>query len=159
MASKPLAVISGVARTHGIGRECVRVFLEAGYRVLGLDVAPQEDPELHHADFQFATADISNVKQTEQIAARVCNHGGLQVLINNAGIADPFLPEGSEDKIKHWFKVIQINLTGAFLLSEALLPHMTPGKSSIIHMSSIRARQSEPHTEVHAAANPGVCCC
>lgn len=51
---------------------------------------------------------------------------------------------------------------GAFLLSEALLPHMTPGKSSIIHMSSIRARQSEPHTEVHAAANPGIgkqCCC
>lgn len=86
--------------------------MQAGYRVLGLDVAPQEDPELHHADFQFATADISNVKQTEQIAARVCNHGGLQVLINNAGIADPFLPEGSEDKIKHWFKVIQINLTG-----------------------------------------------
>ena len=35
------------------------------------------------------------------------------------------------------------------MLSEALLPHMLPGKSSIIHMSSIRARQSEPNNEVH----------
>ena len=84
----------------------------AGYRVLGLDVAPQEDPALHHTDFQFSTADISNVEQTKQVAALVHDYGGLQVLINNAGIADPFLPEGSEDKIKHWFKVIQINLTG-----------------------------------------------
>lgn len=42
------------------------------------------------------------------------------------------------------------HVAGAFLLSEALLPHMIPGQSSIIHMSSIRADQSEPNTEVHS---------
>ena len=195
-ASKPLAVISGVARTHAIGRAIAGIFLDvslhasillaivvstgqaatcmqAGYKVLGLDAAPQEDPALQHADYQFAAADISDAEQVAKIAERVSNAGGLQVLINNAGIADPFLPESPDRKVQHWNKVIQTNLTGisakcmlltlekpqsrplyvlfvgAFLLSEALLPHMPPGKSSIIHMSSIRARQSEPNTEVH----------
>ena len=86
--------------------------MQAGYRVLGVDVAPQEDPALHHTDFQFSTADITNVEQTKQVAALVSDYGGLQVLVNNAGIANPFPPEGSEDKIMHWFKVIEINLTG-----------------------------------------------
>ena len=135
-ASKPLAVISGVARTHAIGRACATAFLDvslpllfalglqccpkghaatrmqAGYRVLGLDVAPEEDPALQHADYQFLTTDISDVEQTKQVAARVSGQGGLQVLINNAGIADPFMPESSDEKIQYWSKVIQTNLTG-----------------------------------------------
>lgn len=86
--------------------------MQAGYRVLGLDVAPQEDPALQHADYQFAAADISDVEQTAKIAAQVSKQGGLQVLINNAGIADPFLPESPDEKIKHWNRVIQTNLTG-----------------------------------------------
>lgn len=86
--------------------------MQAGYRVLGLDVAPQEDPALQHTDYQFATADIRDVEQTKKIAARVSIQGGLKVLINNAGIADPFLPDGAENRIRHWLKVVQINLTG-----------------------------------------------
>lgn len=86
--------------------------MQAGYRVLGLDVALQEDPALQHADYQFAAADISNVGQTATIAAMVSEQGGLQVLINNAGIADPFLPESPDEKNQHWNRVIQTNLSG-----------------------------------------------
>ena len=133
-ALKPLAVISGVARTHAIGRECAKVFLEvsmplqtglrqtgrqlteaylqAGYRVLGLDNAPQEDPALQHADYQFTSADIGSAEQVAQIAELVQQKGGVSVLLNNAGIADPYLPSKPDEKIHHWMKIIQTNLTG-----------------------------------------------
>lgn len=97
-----------------------KVCMQAGYRVLGLDAAPQEDPALQHAEYQFATADISDVEQTSRIAERVSNEGGLQVLINNAGIADPFLPESPDRKIQHWNKVIQTNLTGMSAICKPL---------------------------------------
>lgn len=42
----------------------------------------------------------------------------------------------------------QVNLTGAFLLSEAIVPLMPKGQGSIVHISSTRAHQSEPHSEV-----------
>ncbi|DBA81511.1 TPA: hypothetical protein ACH3X1_007287 [Trebouxia sp. C0004] len=137
--ARPLAVISGVARSHGIGRECAKVFLEvpamcssnsahmqsrqgclgcwtcmqAGYKVVGLDLSPQEDPALQHVNYHFRTTDITNVDQTRQVAAHVSREAdGLQVLINNAGIADPYLPEDPMERIAHWNKVIQTNLTG-----------------------------------------------
>ena len=161
--------------------------MQAGYKVVGLDLSSQEDPALQHVNYHFRTTDITDVDQTRQVAAHVNSEAnGLQVLINNAGIADPYLPEDPNEKIAHWSKVIQTNLTGkqtlevmrvlwtdtkttchhvitahqrwhlkcaagAFLLSEALLPHMVPGQSSIIHMSSIRATQSEPNSEVSPA--------
>ena len=104
--------------------------MQGGYRVLGLDAAPQEDPTLQHADYQFAAADISDVEQMAKIAKRVSDEGGLQVLINNAGIADPFLPERPDRKIQHWNKVIQTNLTGIsakctpLIQNEALSRHV-----------------------------------
>ncbi|DBA91008.1 TPA: hypothetical protein ACH3X2_004214 [Trebouxia sp. C0005] len=111
--ARPLAVISGVARRHGIGRECAKVFLEAGYKVVGLDLSPQEDPALQHVNYHFRTTDITNVDQTRQFAAHISGDANsLQVLINNAGIADPYLPEDPMERIAHWSKVIQTNLTG-----------------------------------------------
>lgn len=156
-ASKPLAVISGTARDHGIGRECAKQFLEAGYKVVGLDNVPQEEPALQNADYDFRSTDITSGDQIKDLASHVKGQSNeLQVLINNAGIADPYLPENPSEKIALWHKVIQTNLTGAFLLSEALLPHMIPGRSSIIHMSSIRAKLSEPNSEAYGAAKAGL---
>ncbi len=135
---KPLAVISGVARTHGIGRECAKAFLEvnasrtrraevdgvstsylcsicmqAGYKVVGLDNASQEDPALQHEDYHFSTTDITSIEQTKQVAKQVSSqNNALRVLINNAGIADPYLPEDPTERIALWSKVIQTNLTG-----------------------------------------------
>ena len=87
--------------------------MQAGYKVFGLDLSPQEDPALQHADYQFSTVDIADIQQTQQVASNVSNQdSGLQVLINNAGIADPYLPESPSERIAHWNKVIQTNLTG-----------------------------------------------
>ena len=87
--------------------------MQAGYKVVGVDNSPQEDPALQHDDYCFSSIDITKAEQTEQVAALVTSQGsGLQTLINNAGIADPYLPEGSSERLKHWNKVIDTNLTG-----------------------------------------------
>ena len=99
-------------------RQCL-MSMQAGYRVLGLDIASQEDPVLQHADYEFVTTDIGSIEQTQQIAAKVGQQGGLHVLINNAGIADPFLPENQNEKLQHWTKVIQTNLTGTHFLAKS----------------------------------------
>jgi len=74
---------------------------------------------------------------------------------------DPYLPSptpGAPERRAAFLKYIQMNLTAAFLLSEALAPLMPRGQASIIHISSTRAQQSEPHSEVRrtpaAAAAP-----
>lgn len=87
--------------------------MQAGYKVMGLDSSVQEHPKLQHADYIFSMTDITNVAQTKELASTISKQGSkLQVLINNAGIADPHMPESPADRIAHWSKVIQINLTG-----------------------------------------------
>ena len=87
--------------------------LQAGYRVVGLDIASQEEPVLQHAEYEFTTTDITSADQIQQLASHVGSQvNDLQVLVNNAGIADPYLPEDPAEKTARWHKVIQTNLTG-----------------------------------------------
>lgn len=72
----------------------------------------------------------------------------------------PYMKSDSlEERAALWAKHIATNLSAPFLLSEALQPLLTQ-KSSIIHISSTRALQSEPHCEVgkQGCSAKGVCC-
>ena len=96
----------------------------------------------------------------------------ISVVINNAGYGPDggpctaFLPDTDvcsslSQRVDAFKKFIDVNLTGAFICSEVCLPHMgTNGEgasSSIIHISSTRARQSEPNSEGYAASKGGLC--
>lgn len=61
----------------------------------------------------------------------------------------------SEGIIQQWRNYIDVNLTGAFLVSHLTLPYMVEN-SSIIHISSTRAKQSEPFCEGYAASKAGL---
>ena len=62
-----------------------------------------------------------------------------------------------EDKFKAFIETIATNLSGAYFMSEHVLPYMVPGESSIIHISSTRALQSEPNTAAYSASKAGLC--
>ena len=84
--------------------------------MVGLDSVPQEEPALQNADYDFRSTDITSSDQIKDLASHVQGQSNeLQVLVNNAGIADPYLPEDPSEKLAHWHKVIQTNLTGMLI--------------------------------------------
>ncbi|KAL4432571.1 hypothetical protein ABPG77_000508 [Micractinium sp. CCAP 211/92] len=162
MSAVRIAVITGTARPHGIGRACARAFVRAGYRVLGVDkLRLQDEPDaaLGGSEYAHVVLDIAAPAEVSFVPRAVQQHFGAQhvhVLVNCAAIADPHMPLKPEAALAHWRTVIDVNLSGAYMMSQAVAPLMPAGDASIIHVSSTRAHQSEPHTEAYAAAKAGL---
>jgi NAD(P)-dependent dehydrogenase (short-subunit alcohol dehydrogenase family) len=162
------AVITGTARAAGIGQACAKILYQNGYNVVGIDYAQHEfaadapwdtaaAPEAAAAGQRCAwlQLDLSKPEQVLSVREHIQQLGfnAVAVLVNNAGIADPYMQSDSlAERAALWQKYISTNLTAPFLLSEALLPIMEQGAGSIIHVSSTRALQSEPHSEVSCQA-------
>ncbi|PNG99379.1 hypothetical protein TSOC_014843, partial [Tetrabaena socialis] len=139
------AVVSGVARPCGIGRAITRTLLTQGYRVVGCDAAPEEAPDTPAPAYSFLRVDITSERDVQALRRHVegvAGGAGLHALVNNAGVAQPFMD--ATDPLRSWRAFIDTNLTGAFLMSQALQPLMVEGASAIVHISSTRALQSEP---------------
>ncbi len=136
------ALVTGGAR--GIGKEIVLDFLREGASVWFLDLAPSEfQAEMEQAAqagggrVVFKKADVSAAAEVERVVAEVASEaGGIDVLVNNAGITrDGLIFRMS---LENWEKVMAINLTSAFLLSQAVARIMIKQRSgSIVNMASI----------------------
>jgi acetoacetyl-CoA reductase/3-oxoacyl-[acyl-carrier protein] reductase len=130
--------------TRGIGAAISRSFAEQGAVVAAGYGRDREHAEelLHQLEENDVTASIhqGNIgsaddcrRTVEEVLER---HGRLDVLVNNAGITidKTALKMTDED----WYKVIAVNLSGAFFMSQAALPHMLErGTGRIINISSI----------------------
>jgi acetoacetyl-CoA reductase/3-oxoacyl-[acyl-carrier protein] reductase len=82
-------------------------------------------------------------------------HGRLDILVNNAGITidRTMLKMSDED----WYKVLAVNLSGAFFMSQAILPHMLErGSGRIINISSIIGEQGNIGQANYAASKSGL---
>jgi NAD(P)-dependent dehydrogenase (short-subunit alcohol dehydrogenase family) len=82
-------------------------------------------------------------------------HGRLDILVNNAGITidRTVLKMTDED----WYKVLAVNLSGAFFMSQAILPHMLErGCGRIINISSIIGEQGNVGQANYAASKSGL---
>lgn len=137
-----VAIITGGAR--GIGREIAENFLQKGSKVYIFDVneaealsASREFTAIYgKGKFFFFNVDITDEKKVEDsIEAISDENNGIDILVNNAGITkDNLLIRMSLDD---WNKVLEINLTGAFLCSKHVLKHMIKRSGRIINVSSI----------------------
>jgi len=82
-------------------------------------------------------------------------HGRLDILVNNAGITidKPVLKMADED----WYRVLAVNLSGAFFMSQAALPHMIErGCGRIVNISSIIGQQGNIGQANYAASKSGL---
>ncbi|ERN16945.1 hypothetical protein AMTR_s00057p00190390 [Amborella trichopoda] len=160
------AIVTGVSASCGIGRCLVKSFLEQGYKVVGVDINDLEVdtghtnaslPQFQSDVFHFIKADISDEFQVRDATKEAVQWlgGKIHVLINNAAQTRVFM-DGVEEKLKAFARTISVNLNGAFFMSHYVSPYMPCG-SSIIHISSTRALQSEPHTEAYTASKAGLC--
>lgn len=138
-----VAVVTGGAR--GIGREICSTFLKEGAVVYIFDVdREQGDKTLrefkstHGKDrVNFMEVDITNEKNVESSIENITAvEEGIDILVNNAGITrDNLILRMSLDE---WQKVIDINLTGAFICSKYVAKNMIKKRSGkIINISSI----------------------
>ncbi|MBE3115001.1 MAG: 3-oxoacyl-[acyl-carrier-protein] reductase [Actinobacteria bacterium] len=137
-----VAIITGGAR--GIGKKISQTFLKEGASVYIFDVNQEEGArtvcELQPAydgKVIFFKVDITDEKNVEQSIEKIIEaEGRIDILVNNAGITrDNLILRMS---LEDWKKVIDINLTGAFICSKHTVKYMVKNRSGkIINISSI----------------------
>jgi NAD(P)-dependent dehydrogenase (short-subunit alcohol dehydrogenase family) len=131
------------AGAGGIGREIVRAFAAQGADVCVCDIdAAALDRLAAEIPAAFTiVCDIAQRSDVERLVpAALESLGGLDVLVNNAGIAGPTAP-AHEVAPDDWEHVVSVNLTGTFNVTRLAIPHLKRSAAgSIINMSSVAGR-------------------
>ena len=139
----------------GIGRVMVETFVAAGARVHTCDVVPALLEDLKRAvpSVGSTLCDVSDLRQVDQLFADVKQQlGGLDVLVNNAGIAGP-TGKVEEISVEDWRRCIDIDLNGMFYCTRLAMPMLkAAGGGSIINLSSAAGRLGFPYRTPYAAA-------
>jgi NAD(P)-dependent dehydrogenase (short-subunit alcohol dehydrogenase family) len=147
------------AGASGIGREIARAFAAAGALVFVVDI--DEDGLAALAGeipgLRTAVCDMSSRADIERmVPAAVEALGGLDVLVNNAGISGPTSPVEEFDP-DAWDKVVQINLNGTFNATRLAIPHLKKSPAGvIIVMSSVAGRFGYPDRSAYCTTKWGL---
>lgn len=131
-----VALVTGAAR--GIGLATTNRFLEEGWKVVMID---RDGDELRKVSTPMAnafaiTADVSRQEDVRAFMAEIDQRlGKLDAVVNNAGIAD-FGPI-EETTFERWRTVMETNLDGVFLVSQASIPLLKMEGGAIVNIASI----------------------
>jgi 2-keto-3-deoxy-L-fuconate dehydrogenase len=141
------AVISGGA--SGIGAAAADAFAARGANVAVLDLNASARHWSHRCD----VADDNQVRLA--VAAAAEHFGGIDVLVNNAGIGAVGTVEENSDK--QWFRVLDVNVLGMVRLARACLPHLRESASPVIvNTSSIAATAGLVKRALYSASKGAV---
>jgi NAD(P)-dependent dehydrogenase (short-subunit alcohol dehydrogenase family) len=139
------ALVTGGA--SGIGLATARALAAQEARVAVLDLAPHGP-----ADLAYVRADVSDdAAVQEAVAAAVARLGGLDVLINNAGIgAQGGVEDNGDDE---WRRVLDVNVLGTVRITRAALPALRESRhAAIVNMCSIAATAGLPQRALYSAS-------
>jgi NAD(P)-dependent dehydrogenase (short-subunit alcohol dehydrogenase family) len=143
----------------GIGRVIARTFLEHGARVHICDVDEQalKKVKTELPAIGQSVADVAKVGDVERLFEDVKRHlGGLDVLVNNAGIAGP-TAKVEDIRPEDWERCIAVDLNGMFYCTRKAMPLIkAAGGGSIINLSSAAGRLAFPMRTPYSAAKFGV---
>jgi NAD(P)-dependent dehydrogenase (short-subunit alcohol dehydrogenase family) len=142
-----LAIVTGAAR--GIGRGVADHLESRGWRVARLDV------EGGRGILPCDVSDEASVALVFDMLGGVLGDG-LGLLVNNAGLSGPVAGPVEDLPLDVWNRYLAVNLTGAFLMTRAAVPHLRRGRGSVVNISSTRALMSEPDSEAYAASKAGL---
>jgi 3-oxoacyl-[acyl-carrier protein] reductase len=155
-----VAIITGGA--NGIGRETAITFAREGSKLIIADFDTVSGEELvsqlkeQGVQAHFEQVDVSKQESVLQMVAGAINtFGKIDILINNAGITrDAMLKKLTAEQ---WQQVIDVNLSGVFYCTQAVLPHMLEQESGkIINTSSIVGLNGNLGQTNYAAAKAGL---
>jgi NAD(P)-dependent dehydrogenase (short-subunit alcohol dehydrogenase family) len=143
------------AGASGIGREVARAFVAEGAKVHVCDVDAVALQRLAGSDPQITRtqADVADREEVARLFTEAVSVlGGLDVLVNNAGVTGP---TGGVDEIKpeDWDRCLAVNITGQFNCARLAVPHLRKSKNaSLVNLSSAAGRLGFPLRAPYAAS-------
>ncbi len=154
-----VAVVTGAAR--GIGFAIARRFLKEGYRVALIDI---DVPALKkgfrrlsvHGEVLAQHGDVSKARDVRvAVAAIVRRFGRIDALVNNAGVA--VFKSILKTTEKEWRRVMDVNLTGPFLCTQACAPVMlNNGGGAVVNISSISGLRASSLRVAYGTSKAGL---
>lgn len=152
--------------SSGIGNAIAATLGRAGGNIVVADI--QREPKLPDeesvferleaagADYRYVETDVSDPEQVETaVAAAVDAFGGIDVLVNNAGVFTRHMAH--ETPIQDLDRMLDINLRGTFLCCRAAIPHLREGDyGKIINISSVSGLSGSRESAAYCASKGGV---
>jgi NAD(P)-dependent dehydrogenase (short-subunit alcohol dehydrogenase family) len=155
-----VAIVTGGGQ--GIGKAIAKRFLSEGLKVVIAEINELAGITTI-AEYQdlgaicFIKTDVSDESSVKNLVQETQNNFGvIDVLVNNAAMANPENSPLTELSLEDWNRTISTNLTSVFLCSKHSAIHLQKSQGTIINIASTRALMSEPNTEAYSAAKGGV---
>ena len=154
-----VALVTGAG--SGLGRATALRLGGEGAAVGCLDVRQESAAETADAvraaggKADVAAVDVADpVSVRAAVAATAGRLGRPQVLVNCAGIGK--FANSHEQPFEEWQRIIAVNLTGTFLASQAVLPHLLEGGGVIVNIASNAGLMGQPYSAAYCASKGGV---
>lgn len=150
------AIVTGGAR--GIGFAVTERFVASGAKVAIWDIdasaAEEAAKRLGQTGLAVDVADEASVNAA--FARSEAAIGPVDILVTSAGITGPNLPI-ADYPVEDWRRVLEVDLTGPFLCSKAVLPGMSARDyGRIVHIASVAGKEGNPNAGPYSAAKAGV---
>lgn len=152
------AVVTGAS--SGIGKATAAAFLAGGASVVAVS---DRDGELAQTAAELGelgkitpvVCDVADPAQVATLAGQTAALGGADILVNNAGIWNE--REFTDIEFGNWQRIIQVNLTGPFLCSQALVPQLAAsGSGAIVNTASTNGLVAEPRLAHYNTSKGGL---
>lgn len=158
------AVVTGAAQ--GLGYAIALRLVESGASVSIWDidgetlkgaVATLSDIAVAEAKIDSEIADVSDAAAVDAaMAGSTKALGGVDIVVNNAGISGPNTVTWEYD-VAAWQKVVDINLTGTFLVCRAAVPAMREANyGRIVNIASVAGKEGNPNAPAYSATKAGI---
>lgn len=150
-------VVLVTGASSGIGAAIAIEFAEAGWNVMaaGRDEGRLEEVADVSAAIATWAGELALSEDCDELVAdTVDEFGGINCLVNSAGILQRATVEASSDEL--WRDTLSINLDVPFYLSRAALPHLLRTAGSIINIASYRGLRAGPRASAYCASKGGL---
>ncbi len=154
------AIVTGGAR--GIGRATAELFLKSGASVAIWDVDEEAGNRSANLLSEFGNviyvpvdqADLASVTAAKELTLQ--RLGGIDILINNAGIAGSNISLCNYDP-EEWARIIGINLIGAFHCCHVVVPELVAnGWGRVANVASVAGKEGNPNASAYSASKAGI---
>ncbi|WP_404382219.1 SDR family oxidoreductase [Knoellia locipacati] len=128
----PVAIVTGASR--GIGAHLATALEDSGYAV---------------ERGSRSTAEVTDRAEVDAwVADIVARHGRVDLLVNNAGVIDAEVPLVDSDP-DEWWRTVETNVRGPYLVTRAVLPHLTPETGRIVNLNSGAAYRNDDNATAY----------